>query len=141
MDGIPIATLLAEIGLEVEPRGERAWTVRLPCAVRAPVAVTLVLRERSVVMRAFFVRGPDRDHQAVYARLLGKNLTTRDWRFGIDAHGDVHLVADAALAGLDADRLDGLLGALSVLVDETYEGVVRMGFEVPDGTDFGPPPA
>ena len=37
-------------------------------------------------------------------------------------------------------RLDGLLGALCALVDESYEGIVRTGFDVPEGTVFGPPP-
>ena len=49
-------------------------------------------------------------------------------------------MADTPLDGLDADVLDGLLGALSALVDETYESIVRMGFDVPEGTEFRPPP-
>ena len=36
--------------------------------------------------------------------------------------------------------LDGLLGSLSALIDETYESIVRMGFDVPEGTEFRPPP-
>ena len=92
-------------------------------------------------LRAFFLRGPDRDHEAVYRRLLRKNLDTRDWRFAIDDDGDLYLLADTPLDGLDVDRLDGLLGSLSTLVDETYESVVRLGFAVPEGTIFGPPPS
>ena len=77
----------------------------------------------------------------MYARLLRKNLDTRHWRFAIDDDGDLFLLADARLDGLDVDVLDGLLGALSTLVDEIYESVVRMGFEVPEGTDVRPAPA
>ena len=62
------------------------------------------------------------------------------WRFAIDDDGDVYALADVPLDGLDADALDGLLGALCALVDESYEGIVRMGFDVPEGTVFGPPP-
>jgi hypothetical protein len=135
-----IAFHLEEIGVTVDRRGERAWSVGVPSAKRGSLGVLILVGERSVTMRAFIVRGPDRGHLAVYRRLLAKNLTTRDWRFGIDADGDVYATADAPLAGLDGDVLDGLLGALSTLVDETYEGIVRMGFEVPDGAEFGPPP-
>lgn len=126
--------------MEADRRGERAWTVSVPSTKRGSVGVQLLVRERSLGLRAFILRAPDRDHLGVYERLLGKNLTTRDWRFGIDADGDVYAAADAPLSGLDAATLDGLLGSLSALVDETYESIVRMGFDVPEGTTFGPPP-
>ncbi len=135
-----VARFLEEIGVEADRRGERAWTVIVPSQKRGGIGVQVLVRERSLGLRAFVMRGPDRDHLGVYERLLGKNLTTRDWRFGIDADGDVYAVADAPLACLDADALDGLLGALSALIDETYESIVRMGFDVPEGTEFRPPP-
>jgi hypothetical protein len=135
-----IAGYLEEIGAEAERRGEREWTVRVPSAKRGAVAAGLALGERTLTLRAFVLRGPDRGHEAVYRRMLHKNLATRGWRFALDDVGDVFAVADAPLAGLDAGALDGLLGALSTLVDETYESLVRTGFEVPEGTEFRPPP-
>ena len=135
-----IAHFLEEIGVEADRRGERAWSASVPCAKRGSVGVLILVRERSLTLRAFVVRAPDRNRVDVWERLLGKNLTTRDWRFGTDADGDVYAVADAPLAGLDADTLDGLLGSLSALIDETYESLVRTGFEVPEGTEFAPPP-
>ena len=139
-DAAPISRYLEQIGAEAEPRGGREWGVRLPSEKRGAVTALLTARERTLAARAFFMRGPDRDHEAVYRRLLRRNLDTRDWRFAVDDDGDLYLLADTPLAGLDVDRLDGLLGSLSTLVDETYESVVRMGFEVPEGTTFGPPP-
>lgn len=142
MDAAParIAHYLEEIGADAERGGEREWAVRVPSAKRGAVTAGLVVRERTLTLTAFVLRGPDRDHEGVYRRLLLKNLATRHWRFAIDGDGDIFAVADAPLTGLDADVLDGLLGALSALVDETYESIVRMGFDVPDGTVFGPPP-
>lgn len=135
-----IAGYLAEIGAEAERLGEREWSVRLPSTKRGAISALLTVRERTLAIRAFVLRGPDRGHEGVYRRLLGKNLSTAHWRFALDDDGDVYLAADAALAGLDADALDGLLGALCAVVDETYESVVRMGFDVPEGTEFRPPP-
>lgn len=135
-----IAHFLDQIGVEADRRGERAWSVAVPTSKRGSIGVLVLVRERSLTMRAFVVRAPDRAHLEVYERLLGKNLTTRDWRFGIDVDGDIYAVVDAPLAGMDGDLLDGLLGALSALVDETYESIVRTGFAVPDGTEFGPRP-
>jgi Putative bacterial sensory transduction regulator len=142
MDAAParIALYLDEIGAEAERRGEREWGVRLPSAKRGAIGAALSVGERTLTIRAFVLRGPDRAHEDVYRRLLRKNLTTPHWRFAIDDAGDVFLVCDASLAALDADALDGLLGTLCSVVDETYEGVVRTGFAVPEGTEFRPPP-
>jgi hypothetical protein len=142
MDAAParIALYLDQIGAEAERRGEREWGVRLPSARRGTVGALLTVRERTLTIRAFVLRGPDRNHEDVYRRLLHKNLTTAQWRFAIDDHGDVYLLCDAPLAGLDADALDGLLGALCSVVDEVYESVVRTGFDVPEGTEFRRPP-
>jgi hypothetical protein len=135
-----IALHLDEIGADADRLGEREWGVRLPSEKRGAVTAGLVVRERTLTLRAFILRGPDRDHEGVYRRLLHKNLSTGAWRFAIDDHGDVFAVADVPLAGLDAEFLDGLLGSLCALVDETYESLVRMGFDVPEGTVFAPPP-
>jgi hypothetical protein len=135
-----IARYLEQIGAEAERRGEREWGVRVPSAARGAIGASVTVRERTLTIRAFVLRGPDRAHEDVYRRLLRKNLATSHWRFAIDDDGDVYLVCDAALAALDADALDGLLGSLCSLVDETYESVVRTGFDVPEGTRFGPPP-
>lgn len=142
MDAAParIALYLDQIGAEAERRGEREWGVRLPSAKRGAIGAALSVRERTLTIRAFVLRGPDRAHEEVYRRLLRRNLTTPHWRFAIDDDGDVWLMCDAALAALDADALDGLLGTLCAVVDETYEGVVRTGFDVPEGTEFRPPP-
>lgn len=142
MDAAParIAHYLDEIGADAERDGERRWGVRLPSQKRGAVLVGLEVRERTLAMRAFVVRGPDVRHEDVYRILLQRNLRTRVWRFAIDDDGDVYVLADVPLDGLDGEALDGLLGALCALVDESYEGIVRAGFDVPEGTVFGPPP-
>ena len=136
-----IAAYLEEIGAESERRGEREWTVRVPSHKRGEVGAAIVLGERTVTIRTFFLRGPDRGHEDVYRRLLRKNLETYSWRFALDDDGDIFLLAQAPAATLTADALDELLGTLATLVDETYESVVRLGFVVPEGTEFRPPPA
>lgn len=143
MDAAParIALWLDQIGAEAERHGEREWGVRLPSTKRGAIGATLSVRERTLTIRAFVLRGPDRAHEDVYRRLLHKNLTIAHWRFALDDHGDVYLICDAALTALDAGALDGLLGALCSVVDETYESVVRTGFDVPEGTEFRPPPS
>lgn len=132
--------LVAALDVDAERRAAREWSVGVPCVTRGRVGVLITARELTVTLRAFVVRAPDREAEAVYARLLHKNLSSRHWRFAIDDLGDVFAVADARLEGLRAEDLDGLLGELSTLVDEVYEPVVRTGFDVPEGTVFAPPP-
>ncbi|MGD9694599.1 MAG: YbjN domain-containing protein [Thermoleophilia bacterium] len=135
----PLPAWLDAVGLEREA-ADGGWAVRVPSTKRGPVVAVLRLGERTLTARAFICRAPDRRRDEVYARLLRKNLSLRGWRFAVDDHGDVYLAADAPLAALDGDALDGLLGALATAVDETYEGLVRTGFDVPEGTEFRPPP-
>lgn len=135
----PIARILEELGAGARPAAG-GWVVQVPSAKRGHVAAHVTTSERTVTIRAFMIRAPDRGHLEVFRRLLRKNLSTRGWRFALDEPGDVYLVADAPVAGLTADLVDGLLGELSGLVDEVYEGVLRTGFEVPEGVVVGAPP-
>lgn len=131
---------LEDVGAPSERRGDREWTVMLPSHKRGGIGARLIAGERTLALRTFFMRGPERAHEAVYRRLLQKNLGTSAWRFALDRDGDVHLVAETPLSTLTGELLDELLGTLSTIVDETYESSVRTGFRVPEGTEFRPPP-
>jgi hypothetical protein len=132
------APLLLELG--AERRSDREWVVAVPVAKRGPLGVLVTAGDRTLTLRTFLMRGPDRSREEVYRRLLRKQLDTRMWRFAVDDAGDLFALADLPLERLTADLLDGALGLLAVLVDETYEGVLRTGFDVPEGTRLGPPP-
>lgn len=142
MDASPalLTHYLEEIGADAERRGDREWGLQLPSAKRGAIGVAVVAGERTLSLRAFFMRGPDRAHEEVYRRVLRKNLDTYAWRFALDDAGDLYLTAQTPLEGLTAAVLDDLLGSLCTTVDETYEGAVRTGFAVPEGTEFRPPP-
>lgn len=135
-----IALWLQQIGAEADRPGPREWVVRVPSAKRGAVSAVLRAGERTLSVSAFVMRGPDRAHEAVYRRMLQKNLGSHPWAFGLDGHDDVFLGARVALGELSAEVLDDLLGTLSTVVDESYESLVRTGFAVPEGTEFRPPP-
>lgn len=126
---------LRDIGLGARRGGPGTWRVEVPCVDRRSITVGLAADERTLRMQAFMMRAPDRRHDEVHRRLLRKNLdmkATGPWRFAIDDHGDVYAIADVPMAVVDAESLDGLLGALSALVDATWAGLVRTGFVVPE---------
>jgi hypothetical protein len=134
-----VAAFLGELGLDVRVDADAVWT-SVPCARRGPIAVRIVAGERTATFRAFVMRAPDRAHEDVYRRMLRKNDDAGAWTFALDALGDVFLVCTRELQAVDADTLDGILGALSTLVDETFEGLVRTGFAIPPEMPVGPPP-
>jgi Putative bacterial sensory transduction regulator len=107
--------------------------VAIPCSTRGSLAVQIAVAERSATLRAFVMRAPDLGHEAVYRRILRKNDQAGGWAFALDELGDVFLIAQHPLVLLDEDMLDGVFGALSSLVDETFEGLVRLGFDIPPG--------
>ncbi len=134
-----VSEMLADLGMECRVDADGVWA-SVPCTRRGFVAVRIVAAERTVTLRAFIMRNPDLGHQDVYRRLLRKNDETGVWAFSLDALGDVFLVATHPRIAVDPEVLDGLLGALSTLVDETFEGMVRTGFEIPPDVSVGPPP-
>lgn len=135
-----LAGAIAGLGVDAVRSGPDEWAVAVPAEVRGEISVIVSLRESGVRLSAFLMRRPDRNHGEVAGRLLGRNLRTWLWRFALDDHGDLFLVADLPAAAIDDEVLDRALGALSVLVDESYETTVRSAFDVPPGTRFGPPP-
>ncbi len=135
-----VAEVLRELGLETRVAADGVWVV-VPCERRGSVAVQVVEGERSAVFRAFIMRAPDTGHQDVYRRLLRKNDVAGVWAFSLDALGDVFLIATRPTATLTPDALDGILGSLSALVDETFEGIARTGFAIPPDVPIGPQPA
>ena len=122
---------LSDMELSPAARLGGGWSVELPSLKRGTVGVGLLARERTVRMATFFMRAPDRDHVSVYRRLLERNLQMTYWRFGIDADGDLFLAAHLDDEQLSAASLDAVLGLLVTYIDESYETILRLGFDVP----------
>ena len=132
MDAIDrLAAAVATLGLDATRAGGGEWHVRLPSEARRTFGAVLRGAERTVTLTAFFIRTPDRNREAVFRRLLRRNLDLGDWRFAVDDHGDIYLRAVADGATLDAGRLDELLGALVTLMDAAHGPLMELGFEVP----------
>lgn len=134
-----IIDALTQLGLDTRRDPAGIWTT-VPCSSRGPLAVVIAVAERSATLRTFVMRAPDTRHEAVYRRVLRKNSEGGVWAFALDELGDVFVLAQRPLALLDADGLDGVLGALSALVDEVFDGLVRLGFDIPPGVAIVPVP-
>jgi putative sensory transduction regulator len=135
-----IGACLKDLALAPAARRGGGWSVELPSLKRGVIGVGFRAHERTIRMASFFMRAPDRDHAAVYRRMLERNLQMAYWRFGLDPDGDLFLAAHLDEEQLVPARLDAVLGLLVTYVDETYEGLVRLGFDIPAHVKVGGPP-
>ncbi len=135
-----IGAYLQELDLSPTARRGGGWSVELPSIKRGVIGVGLRAHERTVRLGTFVMRAPDRDHEAVYRRMLERNLQMAFWRFGLDPDGDLILAAHLEAARLVPETLDTVLGLLVTYIDETYEGLVRLGFAIPSHINIGAPP-
>lgn len=132
--------LLTEIGLDWIDRSDHV-SVEVPCAARGLQRVAIAERERTLRLSSFLMRAPDRDPEHVHARMLALHGDSHVWRFAIDRLGDIHLLAVLPLGGLSADDLEQALSSLSLLIDDSFEPLARLGFDIPEGVSMtGPPP-
>jgi hypothetical protein len=100
-----VAQSLEHLGVPAE-RVDAGLTVELPSERRGSFTVLITSTERAISLRAFIMRNPDRNHEAVYHRLLAKNFASNDWRFAINAYDDVFLTAYVPHAFAEPDILD-----------------------------------
>jgi hypothetical protein len=135
-----VGACLSEMQLSPVPRRGAGWSIELPSSRRGVIGVGIFARERTVRMSTFFMRAPDRDHVAVYRRLLERNLQMAYWHFGLDRDGDLFLAAQFEDDQVSVPFLDAALGLVVTYVDETYETILRLGFDVPAHVAVGPPP-
>ena len=88
-----VGACLTELDLAPAARRGGGWSVELPSLKRGVIGVGFLAHERTVRMATFVMRAPDRDHEAVYRRMLERNLQMAYWRFGLDPDGDLFLAA------------------------------------------------
>lgn len=102
--------------------------VTLPGEHKLATVASLVIRGRSLRVRAFVVRNPDENHRGVYAYLLRQNLRLPGLSYAIDTSGDVYLVGHFPVETIDAPMLDNLLGAVLIACDEPFNELLALGF-------------
>lgn len=102
--------------------------VTLPGEKKLKTVTSLVVGERDLSVSAFVIRNPDEAHEKVYRHLLLRNLKMPLLRYAIDASGDVYVVGQVPLAGVDDDLLDTLLGVVLDAADTPFNELLVLGF-------------
>lgn len=122
-----ITSTAADLGLPWERAGDIV-TVTLPGTRKLKTECALAVGEYAVDVRAFVVRRPDENHEAVYRWLLEHNLNTYAVAFSIDRHGDIYLTGRVALAAITPIEVDRILGAVAETADDSFNTLLELGF-------------
>jgi hypothetical protein len=123
-----LLAVLEENELDVSEVGEDRWITMLAGQWKRTIPLLLHLDERSLKLTSLLAGVPDEGHVDVYRILLSRNQRPTPVHFGLDDEGDLILTGALPLEVVDAERLDGLLGLVLTLCDETYNAVLRAGF-------------
>ncbi|MFR9780318.1 YbjN domain-containing protein [Micromonospora sp. MS34] len=123
-----IESVCAERELEWESTGEASYAVTLPGTHKLKTICNLIVGEHALRIEAFVMRQPDERREELWAWLLQRNARMYGVSFSIDPVGDVYLTGRVNLAGVDADELDRLLGAVLTYADESFDSMLEIGF-------------
>ncbi len=123
-----IRRALSELGLEWSERTPGLFSVSLPGTRKLRTECALEVGRYLVGVRAFVARNPDQDHEAVYRRLLERNLKLSGVAFSVDADGDIYLTGRIPLPAVTVDEVDRLLGVVAETADSMFNIILETGF-------------
>lgn len=126
--GALIERVCAEQELSYETTGEFSYAVTLPGTRKLTTVCHLVVGEHALRVAAFVMRAPEERHEQLWAWLLRRNARMYAVAFAIDAAGDVYLIGRVGLAGVSAQELDRLLGAVVTYADESFDTMLGIGY-------------
>jgi hypothetical protein len=123
-----LRSALLELGVEHEEISPREFLVPLRGEHKLVTNALLAVGDSSLLVEAFFMRGPDENHDGVYRLLLQRNLRTFGVHFAIDTMGDVYLTGRVPLEAITPAEIDRLLGSVLTHADEMFDPAVALGF-------------
>jgi hypothetical protein len=119
---------LEELGVEHERLSDGEFLVPLRGEHKLVTNTLLAIGDSSLLVEAFFMRGPDEAHDAVYRFLLQRNLRTYGVHFALDKMGDVYLTGRLPLEAISVAEVDRLLGSVLTYADESFNPAIALGF-------------
>ncbi|MEV1143258.1 YbjN domain-containing protein [Micromonospora sp. NPDC049799] len=123
-----IESVCDERELAWESTGPGSYAVTLPGTHKLKTVCNLIVGEHALRVEAFVMRQPDERREELWAWLLQRNARMYGVSFSIDAVGDVYLTGRVNPAGVDAEELDRLLGAVLTYADESFDTMLEIGF-------------
>ena len=124
-----LISYLDAAGLTHEPGARHGEVVvELPGEKKLKTVTSVVVGDTALSAVAFVIRNPDENHEDFYRSLLRRNLRLPGLAYAIDGSGDVYVTGRVPLAGVDADRLDQVLGVVLEAADAPFNELLVIGF-------------
>jgi hypothetical protein len=127
-----LATIAAGVmPVEAIERGEgdeRRWYVRLRGEDKDHTTVWLTLGQRTLRYETYVMPAPEENDGALYEHLLRRNERLVGAHFSIGIEDAVFLRGEIGVAALNEAELDRVIGTLYATVEQTFQGLLRIGF-------------
>lgn len=111
-----------------DDRGHFHWLVRLRGDERDVVTVWLALRQRTIHVECEISPAPEANVEEIYRFVLAKNAELRELHVALGPEAGLYLMTHVPINELTNERLDELMGAALVYVDELYPTIMSTGF-------------
>lgn len=118
----------AEASVEWEENAPGQFVVVLPGEQKLRTTVSLTLTPHSLVVNAFVIRHPDENTDEVHRWLLERNRKIFGMAYAIDHLGDIFLVGNLPINGIDETVVDTLMGTVLTHADQVFNALLEMGF-------------
>lgn len=107
---------------------EARWYVRLRGEEKDFTTIWLTLRQRTLRYETYVMPAPEENAAALYEHLLRRNERLVGAHFSIGIEDAVFLRGELPLRLVDEAELDRIVGTLFGIVEQTFHGLLRIGF-------------
>lgn len=118
-----------ESDVEYSEQVDGRWAVRMRQSVRSATTVWWTVGDRSITAEAYVLPAPPANRSEVYRLCLLRNH--RMWRchFALDREGAVVVTGRLAVAEVNPESLDRLLGEIYEAVELSFRPLLMMAFQ------------
>jgi Putative bacterial sensory transduction regulator len=110
-----------------DDRGHFHWLIRLKGEEKDVITLWLSLRQRTVHVETEVTPAPEENRETLYRYLLTKNAELRELHLAIGPEDGIYLMAQIPIVEMTTERLDEVVGATLIYVEEIYPTAMTMG--------------
>ena len=119
-----------------DPENDAEWTgvhegkigLRVAQRARDYTTIWFDVGQRTVGVEAFLLPVPPHNSAAAHEYCLNRNRTSWPAYIARDRQGDLYVMARHAIAGLDVESIENLVGAVYETVELTFPTLLQIGF-------------
>ena len=104
------------------------WFVRMRGEEKDFTTVWITLGQRMLRYETYVMPAPEENELALYENLLRRNEKLTGVHFSIGGEDAVFLRGELPTPAVDKDAVDRILGTLYATVEQSFRGLLRIGF-------------